>query len=80
MSALPPIADMCSALAYVRFGPKADIRGLRSDSDCPLSAESGRTPLLLSILTWTAYEGHAGLITIRGPWSMRCSIGLKDRS
>jgi len=26
MSALPPIADMCSALAYVCFGPKADIK------------------------------------------------------
>jgi hypothetical protein len=25
MSALPPKADMCSALGYVRFGPKADI-------------------------------------------------------
>jgi hypothetical protein len=25
MSALPPIADMCGALAYVCFGPKADI-------------------------------------------------------
>src|SRR5262249_40106992 len=25
MSALPPIADSCSALAHVRFGPKADI-------------------------------------------------------
>ena len=25
MSALPPEADMCSALADVRFGPKADI-------------------------------------------------------
>ena len=24
MSALPPKADMCSALAYVRFGPRAD--------------------------------------------------------
>jgi hypothetical protein len=24
MSALPPKADICSALAYVRFGPKAD--------------------------------------------------------
>src|SRR5215813_10710146 len=28
MSALPRIADMCSALPYVRFGPKADIEGL----------------------------------------------------
>ena len=26
MSALPPIADMCSALAHVRFVPKADMR------------------------------------------------------
>jgi hypothetical protein len=25
MSALPPKADMCSAIAHVRFGPKADI-------------------------------------------------------
>jgi hypothetical protein len=28
MSALPPIADMCSALADVCFGPKADIAKL----------------------------------------------------
>src|SRR5262249_18404378 len=27
MSALPPKADMCSAVAHVRFGPIADIRG-----------------------------------------------------
>src|SRR5262245_5775261 len=27
MSALPPKADMCSALAHVCFGPKADIGG-----------------------------------------------------
>ena len=26
MSALPPKANSCSALAHVRFGPKADIR------------------------------------------------------
>jgi hypothetical protein len=25
ITALPPIADMCGALAYVRFGPKVDI-------------------------------------------------------
>jgi hypothetical protein len=30
MSALPPKADMCSALSYIRFGPKADIDGFRS--------------------------------------------------
>ena len=28
MSALPPKADMCSAQAYVRFVPIADIRAL----------------------------------------------------
>ena len=28
MSALPPIADMCSALAHVRLVPIADIAGL----------------------------------------------------
>jgi hypothetical protein len=28
MSALAPKADMCSALAYVCFGPKADMVGL----------------------------------------------------
>ena len=29
MSALPPKADMCSATSDVRFGPEADIRGMR---------------------------------------------------
>ena len=29
MSALPPKADMCSALVHVRFVPKADMRSLR---------------------------------------------------
>jgi hypothetical protein len=31
MSALPPKADMCSALAHVCFGPKADIAHLVDD-------------------------------------------------
>ena len=31
MSALPPNADMCGALARVRFGPIADIAGLLDD-------------------------------------------------
>jgi hypothetical protein len=30
MSALPPKADMCSAVGYVRFGPKADT-GLKTE-------------------------------------------------
>jgi hypothetical protein len=39
MSALPPIADMCSATRYVRFVPKADIVLGR-----PLLFKSGQTP------------------------------------
>jgi hypothetical protein len=30
MSALPPEADMCSAIRNVRYGPTADIREYRS--------------------------------------------------
>jgi hypothetical protein len=33
MSALPPKADICSALAHVRFGPIADIRNDYEHSD-----------------------------------------------
>jgi hypothetical protein len=40
MSALPPKADMCSALAHVCFGPKADI--LRSGNDVRFMPKSGR--------------------------------------
>ena len=42
MSALPPKADMCGALAYVGFGPEADItdNGLL----CPLPHELHVTP------------------------------------
>ena len=32
MSALPPIADICGAQAYVRFVPKADIAGTQKKS------------------------------------------------
>src|SRR5262245_8843851 len=42
MSALPPKADICSALAHVRFGPIADIARRRTicGTDC---WERGRT-------------------------------------
>jgi hypothetical protein len=39
MSALPPKADICSALAHVRFGPKADIASL---VDHPIGAAEQR--------------------------------------
>ena len=39
MSALPPKADVCGALAYVCFGPKADILATRSEHpNLPLGA------------------------------------------
>ena len=38
MSALPPKADMCSALAYVRFGPIADIRFGKASNNETLGA------------------------------------------
>ena len=51
MSALPPKADMCSALAHVCFGPIADI----SQSTAPFIIESGtgsevRQPLRYTIV------------------------------
>src|SRR5262245_35216591 len=46
MSALPPKADMCTALAYVRFGPKADICGAsRHVRFAPESGHAQRTHL-----------------------------------
>ena len=39
MSALPPIADICSALAHVRFVPKADIHSRSANAD--RSSQSG---------------------------------------
>jgi hypothetical protein len=35
MSALPPKADMCSALAHVCFGPKADIQDDVNEKERP---------------------------------------------
>ena len=39
MSALPPIADMCSATRDVRFVPKADILRRRSDYRTPIETD-----------------------------------------
>jgi len=54
MSALPPKADMCSALAHVCFGPKADIASSRCDTTtCSQSITKGkREPKLLHKLRW----------------------------
>ena len=41
MSALPPIADMCSATRYVRFVPIADIAPYSITSSAPASIVCG---------------------------------------
>src|SRR5262249_1611987 len=41
LSALPPKADMCGALADVRFGPKADIRVYSITSSARVSRVGG---------------------------------------
>ena len=55
MSALPPKADMCSALAHVRFVPIADINGLRPDS-APLQSLRATSPEDLTIAVCIARQ------------------------
>jgi hypothetical protein len=42
MSALPPIADMCSALVHVRYVPKADIAAFECRTDSCVIYSEGR--------------------------------------
>jgi len=50
MSALPPKADMCSALADVRFGPKAGIRSpIRSPRQRASSADEKLKPSAFAV-------------------------------
>jgi hypothetical protein len=46
MSALSPIADMCGALAHVRYGPKADISRLFDHRVGPGEQRRRQFPLL----------------------------------
>ena len=52
MSALPPIADICSAQAHVRFVPKADIgKAYSITSSARLSTDGGTVmPSALAVL------------------------------
>ena len=58
MSALPSKADMCGAMAHVRYGPKADIlasnpRGwVQQNHLAPVYAQSSRPPLKDLDLIW----------------------------
>ena len=71
MSALPPKADMCSALAYVCFGPIADI----SQSAAPFIIESGtgsevRQPLRYAIVGGLPVSQILSLYTHRSSTSL----------
>ena len=60
-SALPPEADICSALAHVRFGPIADIR---IDLSKP-SAKAKAGVFRSFILIWNAVSNAMLLIIVR---------------
>jgi hypothetical protein len=66
MSALPPKADMCSALAYVRFGPKADINGAGddtlSDDPKPIGYDSLVEATGRSLLHLESVDGLLGVV------------------
>src|SRR5262245_41796702 len=55
MSALPPKADMCSALANVRFGPEADMCSARL-----VSAKGQRRKSFQGLLGWQIGHHRGG--------------------
>jgi hypothetical protein len=66
MSALPPKADMCGALAHVRFGPKADMTPLiRSPRQRGLAAGGTARPSALAVLRLIASSYLVGVCTGR---------------
>ena len=83
MSALPPKADLCGALAYVCFVPKADIR----ETTCikqknRLAAVSPKfTPIfLIDQATAADFRSYANLVDLmrRGRW--RTAGGWRARA
>ena len=56
MSALPPKADMCSALAYVCFGPIADIDRLLFDDLVGSREQRGRHGQAKSLRCLQVYD------------------------
>jgi hypothetical protein len=69
MSALPPKADMCSALAHVCFGPIADIRPSFDDLVGPLPFSSGLDHLPPKSLALNAVPGLNPRIDPTQKWS-----------
>jgi hypothetical protein len=66
MSALHPIADMCSALAHVCFGPKADIPIHSITSSARASTAGGTVrPSALAVLRLIARSYLVGVCTGR---------------
>ena len=66
MSALPPKADICSAAAYARFGPKADIASYSMISLARERSEGGTVrPSALAVLRLIAISNLVALCTGR---------------
>jgi hypothetical protein len=69
MSALPPKADMCSALAYVCFGPIADIDRLLFDDLVGSREQRGRHGQAKSLRCLQVYDEFVFA------WSLHRQIG-----
>jgi hypothetical protein len=76
MSALPPKADVCGALACVCFGPKADIGQRYSiTSSARLSSECGTVrPSTLAVLRLISGARHARAGLVKSPPLPMCKI------
>src|SRR5262249_40723521 len=66
MSALPPKADICSAPAHVRFGPKADIQAM------PLPLVVGQLLGRITRAHWYIFRApaHCRLLTFRARYRL----------
>src|SRR5262249_41708442 len=73
MSALPPKADMCGALAYVRYGPIADIhmRRVQPAPQVVLAQQAGYGPLIFD-----RFERYAGLRQTEGAKDIAITLAI----
>jgi hypothetical protein len=66
MSALLPKADMCSALAHVCFGPKADI--VRRSAECRYSINSETQDACFVVRARSLHAKVKRMTTTRVSW------------
>jgi len=77
MSALPPKADMCSAVADVRFGPKADISQLSAGRFHNLTGAQGPSVFGSKAAIRRLEDDPTPL---RGPVFRHCDYGAGERA